>query len=260
MKKIKSGRIIIISIVLVLSVVLGGMSGILIGFIRESSKPMNLSNAVTDAFCDVIEDENGNYCYHIPEITVDSDAVEDINKRMYASLYDEYSEKVLASIDEWGMPSISEMTYRWGYKDNTVSITVQTLDNMAFYPFFYVFNVDVRSGEELTDEEVFELFSLHKEDFYEKVRTAVKQYSVREKTKYPIDEQENYINGIIERTLTDEYIKQAKPFIDSDGKLCAVVSLFSPGGADTYLHMISLDTGLDKGYITCDGKHDEISD
>lgn len=132
MKKTKSGRIIIVSLVLILSVVLGGLSGILIGFIRESSKPMNLSNAVKDVFCDVIEDENGNYCYHIPEITVNSEAVEGINKRMYNSLYEGYSENVLVSIDELGEPSISEMTYRWGYKDNAVSIIVQTLDNMAF--------------------------------------------------------------------------------------------------------------------------------
>lgn len=250
-------KIVTAIVVFILCICTGTASGITIGLLKSNSKPMDLSDAVSDVFCDVIENEDGNYCYHIPGINIESEGIDELNKRIYDTLIGVYEEKVIKDSEEYSMPSMSEMSYRWGYKDNAVSIIVQTLDNMAFYPFFYTYNVDAKTGKELSDTEVIKLFSLEEDEFYDKVYDAVKRYSDREKTKFPVDEQEGYLNGLIEKTLSDEYIRKAKPFIDSHGNLCVVVSLFSPGGADTYYHMLSLDTALDNGYIMCDGKHEK---
>ncbi len=261
MKNSNKKSVVIFAVVFAFILLLGSFAGVLTGVLIVKNKTGGNAETdiVSDAFCEIIKDNNITRCYHIPQINSDAEGITEVNKNIYNTLYQVYSEGVTVSQRDNGFLILGSMTYTYVQKDSTVSIVVQTQDARSLEYSYYVFNADTESGKEMTKENMCTLFSTDVNSFNTKVRNAVKEYSDREKTAYPENEVTKYIEPIIKRTVSAEYIDAAMPYINKDGELFAVVSLFSSGGKDTYPHMLNLETSLDEGTLPVCTKHDDIT-
>lgn len=227
----------------------GSFAGVIAGFLLSGNIGNSVKDMVSDAMCETTEEYGITHCYHIPQVNSDAEGIADVNNEIYNTLYEIYEGGVDASRQKYGFINLGSMVYNYAQKDDTVSIVVQTQDNRSDEYDYYVFNVDTKTGTFLTKAEMCSVFGKDENTFNAEVRAAVSRYSEREKAKYPESEIEKYINPIIERTLSTEYINAAAPFISKDGELSAVVSLFSSGGKDTYHHLFDIETATDKGAL-----------
>lgn len=227
----------------------GSFAGVIAGFLLSGNLGNSVKDMVSDAMCETTEEYGITHCYHIPQVNSDAEGIADVNNEIYNTLYEIYEGGVDASRQKYGFINLGSMVYNYVQKDDTVSIVVQTQDNRSDEYDYYVFNVDTKNGTLMTKDEICAVFGKDENSFNAEVRAAVSEYSEREKAKYPESEIEKYINPIIERTLSTEYINAAAPFISKDGELSAVVSLFSSGGKDTYHHLFDIETATDKGAL-----------
>lgn len=227
----------------------GSFAGVIAGFLLSGNIGNSVKDMVSDAMCETTEEYGITHCYHIPQVNSDAEGIADVNNEIYNTLYEIYEGGVDTSRQKYGFINLGSMVYNYAQKDDTVSIVVQTQDNRSDEYDYYVFNVDTKNGTLMTKDEICAVFGKDENSFNAEVRAAVSEYSEREKAKYPESEIEKYINPIIERTLSTEYINAAAPFISKDGELSAVVSLFSSGGKDTYHHLFDIETATDKGAL-----------
>lgn len=246
-KKTTDNRKVLIALILVMVIICGILTGAIFVIVRNK-RIVTDEELVTDAFTQMKKDGDSEYCFHIPKINKKSEKIEEINKEIYDTLYKEYSPD-----------DKSAMHYEWATKGNTLSIVVEKENIDEEKPDFFVFNVDIKDEEALSVSDMCGVFGLSEDEFYDKSRDAVEKYSEREKQYFSKEDQEAYINEVIDSTLSDSSIKEALPFIDENEKLCIIVPAFTPGTRDTYLHMIEFDTGAAKENIGCDKSHDNTS-
>ncbi len=250
--KIKSKRTVIIALVLVLAVFLGAVAGVVTGIlILNKDKGGNI---VSDAFCDIVKSENGEFCFHIPKIDISEEWITDINKKIYDTLYDEYTKGVLAYDGE--TPAISGMEYEWGMKEDIISITVQINNSFTDKHDFFVFNVDLKNKNEITGEELLDKLGLERDEFYGKIKDYVKDLGEKEKDKFYIDI--SMYEKYLDRSISDEVINNASVFIDKDGIVSVITEIFDAVKGENILRIISSDTGTIKDYFICDGNHEEV--
>ncbi len=261
MKKSENKSTVIFAVILALILISGAVAGLITGMlIAKNNTGTGEKLPVSDVFSEVIKDGNISYCYHIPQIESDAEGIDEVNKNIYDTLYQVYSEGVTVSKKNNGFPVLGSMIYTCNTKDSVVSIIVQTQDARTLEYNYYTFNVDTEKGCTLSTEDMCELFGTEINAFNTKIRTAVKEYSDREKVNYPEAEINKYIEPIITKTLSKEYIDTASPYISRDGKLFAVVSLFSSGGKDTYPHMMNLDTAIPEEELPVCTAHDSLTE
>lgn len=236
---------IIVAIILVLAVIFGLLSGVVIGiFVNGNCSDDSL---VTDVFCKTVNENGREYCFHIPKINIDSKAITEINKKIYDTLYEKF---------DGDSARTCEMSYEWGSKDDIISIAVQVSDINSEKMEYYVFNVDIKEEREISAEKLYAIYGYDIEEARELIKNAVKQYSDKR-----IEELGggSYYEALTEKTLSDEMISEALPFIDKNGIISAVVHLFSESRErETCLHIIELATGKIKNYFDCDGNHNDI--
>lgn len=260
MKKSENRSTFLFAAILAVILVIGALTGLMTGMLIAKNNTEEEKLPVSDVFSEVIKDGNITYCYHIPQIRSEAEGINEVNKKIYNTLYQVYSEGVTVSKKNNGFPVLGSMVYTYTVKDDIVSIIVQTQDARTLEYNYFTFNADIKNGCELSAKDMCGLFGTDINAFNTKIRTAVRNYSDREKVNYPADEVSKYIDPIIEKTLSKEYINMASPYISHDGKLFAVVYLFSSGGKDTYPHMMNLDTSIPQEELPMCTAHDSLTE
>ncbi len=260
MKKSENRSTFLFAAILAVILIIGALTGLMTGMLIAKNNTEEEKLPVSDVFSEVIKDGNITYCYHIPQIKSEAEGINEVNKKIYNTLYQVYSEGVTVSKKNNGFPVLGSMVYTYTVKDDIVSIIVQTQDARTLEYNYFTFNADIKNGCELSAKDMCGLFGTDINAFNTKIRTAVRNYSDREKVNYPADEVSKYIDPIIEKTLSKEYINMASPYISHDGKLFAVVYLFSSGGKDTYPHMMNLDTSIPQEELPMCTAHDSLTE
>lgn len=220
-----------------------------------SSKATDPSNLVTDAYTDAIVDGEWIYCYHIPQVNLSDNRGDAFNAKIYDHFNNLLTNDVYQSMEEYDYPYLSEIVYTWGQKDNLVSVVVQADQTMYSWTDFYVYTISVETGEEISYIELLAAYDLSEADFYNLVKETLTEYWDSRKSDMISFVGEDYYNTLVERTLAEENVKDAIPYINSNGELCFVAYIYSAAGADKYLHLLNTAGTADEGWVECTLDH-----
>ncbi|MGN0159431.1 MAG: hypothetical protein ACI39W_09930 [Brotaphodocola sp.] len=223
------------------------------------SQPELKTVQVTDIFSDSIWDDFSKkaLCYHIPQILLDGEPLESENARIYNCLYDVLKREVYDTKRGTKYnPELADMAYSWGQKDEAVSVIVETNQLNYAWTEYYVYNISAVTGEELSAYELLRIYDISEEEFYTQVKSALNAYwDVRRQDVISFVGEDEF-HSLVERTVADESIKKAIPYVGTDGELCMVAAIFSPAGADYYLHLLKMSgKEIEGGVSSCPVNH-----
>ncbi len=209
---------------------------------------------VTDAFCEMVKDSGEKTYYRIPKLNIKKNWAQEVNERMYTTLYDEYEKgKVLYY---GNTATVSEMGYEWAEKDGIVSITVQLKNAFTGRYEFFVFNVDTQKEREITDEELIEAFGYDKTEYFGMMKDVIRDIYNKEISEMtPTD----YIyDSLLEEATKDESLENTLSFITEEGKLNVILPVFSADEKENVETIVDIATGELQDYFTFDEEYEEI--
>lgn len=216
---------------------------------------------VTDIYWDEVVNYEYDYlyCYHIPQINVSSPDVAILNGEIYDLCYGILEESVYSYGDE---PYVIGMAYVWGRLENLLTLNIQVTYNWGSCDY-HLFYVDLKERTVLDTEEVLEFLGMPESEYQRLLssnleRKFLELYGQALEYNREFDGFAEHYNSQQERTLAQENLDNAMPYIDRSGDLCCVVKIFSMAGADSYFHLINLSGGTDPQEQWCNGNHEPI--
>ncbi len=242
----------IIAAAAVIGVIVCILIGVLIGLAVINGGGSD--ELVTDAFCEMVKDSGEKTYYRIPKLNIKKDWAQEVNKRMYTTLYDEYEKgKVLY---DGNAPAVSEMGYEWAEKDGIVSITVQLKNAFTGRYEFFVFNIDTQKEREITDEELIEAFGYDKTEYFGMMKDVIRDIYNKEISEMPPTD---YIyDSLLEDATKDESLENTLSFITEEGKLNVILPVFSADEKENVETIVDIATGEKQDYFTFDEEYEEI--
>lgn len=186
---------------------------------------------------------DGGCCFHIPG--VDLSVAKSVNKKIYDTYYEVIQEDYFA----YEYPDVCQIAYEIGQKEHILSITVGT-SYYWDYTSYRVYNISTVTGKLLSDQEVYGVYGLTEEQGRERIVGALRKRCDRMSDGVEQEEYKAVLKELRDMTLSDENVSNAKPFIDSAGKLCFVAEVYVPAGAGVYPYMI--DQSGNYQFISCD--------
>lgn len=203
-----------------------------------SYKEIDYSNLVTDAYNETI---NGRH-FAIPKINIGSADVSTINEEIWKSLYTDVIEEQKTWCEESDYMGDESISYKWAVNKDVLSLCIESHPVHWAWWDYYIYNVSIKTGKELSTEEVLSLVGLSENEYYDKVTQVLRSEFFQYKEDYL--EQflfDDFFNMQLKNTLSDENIKQSLPYINEKGQLCIIACVYSIAGADFYWHDINVD-------------------
>ncbi|MBR4308023.1 MAG: hypothetical protein IKT58_00365 [Oscillospiraceae bacterium] len=216
---------------------------------------IDYENLVTAGFTDYVIHGATTFCYHMPYVTLEGDGIEAFNAKVEADFMEMMNSMVYPGIQEYGDPTVGWVQYDWAVKGDILSIIVQR----EFYSYdwteFDVYTVSIKDRAEATVEALYEVFGLTEESYYALVKETLEAYWAERKSQYPAEMPVEYIQTMIDDTLTEENIKKALPYINANGELCIVADIMTPAGAGHVLTRLNTVTKAGEGWLDCTENH-----
>jgi hypothetical protein len=174
--------------------------------------------------------------YRIPEVLIDSGAVRDFNSSLKANLLPEVIDARETLAAGFSL-TLMDISYH-AYLRNNILTVVTSVDYDFDWTDYYVLVVDVTTGTVLNNVQVGERFGLTEEELDKKIRDAVRgMFGNYEVSEY-ITRSE--IDTMMNATLSEGNVSQAKVFPSSDGELYMICKIYVLAGAGEYYYLIRL--------------------
>lgn len=182
--------------------------------------------------------------YHVPYLLIDSNDAENVNEYIEEDLYG-----IESDIEEYGYSYIWKTKYIAFLSEDGILSLVFVMCGETDDDYYEVYNFDVHTGEEITDEELVELFGI--DDIYDVFREALQNYYNKtlegivevdnyEAVTYP--EGFDYFAEVVSDTFySDSFPEDVQIGVNDEGELFFVSYAASLGGADSYVQMFDLD-------------------
>lgn len=201
---------------------------------------IDFDNLVSDAFSYTDAGESSSFEYHIPKINIDDAAIVQLNQEIYAGL--EY-DHIASDIAAYGFADHSA-SYQWSVNGSILSLVTKTDDTMAAWTEYSVYNISILDGTEITDEELVSSVGLSMDDYYIKVEQALgsKYWEGWDRANEQFQNNSfcEMFNAQLENTISQENLRKALPYLNSEGQLCIIAPIYSMAGADYYYHELNL--------------------
>ena len=201
---------------------------------------IDFDNLVSDAFSYTDAGESSSFEYHIPKINIDDAAIAQLNQEIYAGL--EY-DHIASDIAAYGFADHSA-SYQWSVNGSILSLVTKTDDTMAAWTENSVYNISILDGTEITDEELVSSVGLSMDDYYIKVEQALgsKYWEGWDRANEQFQNNSfcEMFNAQLENTISQENLRKALPYLNSEGQLCIIAPIYSMAGADYYYHELNL--------------------
>jgi hypothetical protein len=142
-----------------------------------------------------------------------------------------------AGVGQCGVSICSCMGQNNGIASITAQVSVQSSD----YWYFRTYNMNVSTGWEATDQEVMTAFGLTENQFRQQLGQVLMPWfeeNFGDLRQY-ISEDE-YIELYV-MTTCEENLRMARPCVDEQGRLCAIVEVYTFAGAGNYQYRICLE-------------------
>lgn len=207
---------------------------------QESTQAeIDYENLVVDAVFEELTDPYDSHScyYHIPKVNLSNGLADEINEKM---LNDgrEFMADAYESIDKDVSIISSGYNYLWGYKDNVVSVLAAKYYNMPGFGY-NVYNLNMETGEILLNDDLRKFYGLSEQELTDLIiNKAAARFE--EKYKHMEDSLPDLYNKQYENTVTEENANRSLLYINKDGDLCSVTTIYSLAGADAYSHVLNL--------------------
>ena len=197
---------------------------------------------VEDFFVELYENPYGGftYCCHIPQFVTGDDRCMIMNEQIYQDLSRIMNEHYWQFDADAGQCGAS-ICYSKGQNNGIASLVAQVTVQSSDYWYFRTYNMNVATGWEATDQEVMEAFGLTENEFHQQLAQVLMPWfeeNFGELRQY-ISEDE-YIQLYV-MTTCEENLRMARPCIDEQGRLCAIVEIYTYAGAGNYQYRICLE-------------------
>lgn len=195
------------------------------------------------------EERNEEYTYDIPKINLESDDAKKVNTEIYNEYVNECIQEEKNLQEGLGIVCMA-IDYKYYINSNILSLVVRWQSIAAGAESFNVYNIDVETGENISNEEIIAKNGLTQEQVVSKLKELYKEacYENNMANKDKNDEYysnalEFYNNEVLPYTLSDENCNINVPmFLDENGKINVVAYIGSMAGAGGYYHI--LNTGM----------------
>lgn len=184
--------------------------------------------------------------YRIPQINLSGDDVEQINAELY-NTYRPIIEDSVSEIKQEGYPiSSSEISYQWAVNGNMLSLVVLNCSWPDFggHDVYEVYNIDISTGEEVSQDTVLQTAGLTSEAYTEKAKQVLGSayWSNWEPDNENFKNQDfvDFFNKQLGKTISEENIANSQCYINDKGEICIIASIYSLAGADSYLYDLNM--------------------
>lgn len=219
---------------------------------------------VTDAYSDYVTGYyygDYAYCYHIPRINLENDLAAETNQEIYDTLWARLEGSLYSSLDNYGYPSIGNVAYCWGMKDDVLSVVVEESGAEYHWTGFYVYNISIETGRQISDEELLTAFGLDMDSFYELASEVLLKNFETSYTEREIEGMgRDLYDSLVADTLSEENMSKIRPYVGENGGLCMTAGVYCPAGAGYYLHAFDLKQQTMLAGISCSVDHTTVDD
>lgn len=220
----------------------------------SASVAVDFEKLVSDAAVEtVFVDDDWCYCYHIPQFNLPGDQAQQINRKMADHCDDLLDQYVYPSVRDYGYAEIEQMIYDWGYHRDLASVVLEST-HMWGGAEYDVYTISISTGQEVAVDTLLAVYGLDLEGFHELVHARLRQYW-DERSDWRENTGAEFFDDRVDRTLSDENIRSAVPYINSEGGLSFVANIYSLAGGDSYYHRINAKGPIEAESMECTKEH-----
>ncbi|SCW53375.1 hypothetical protein SAMN02910456_01696 [Ruminococcaceae bacterium YRB3002] len=228
---------------------LGMMTGMVSGFtscsvITEAVEDANGGDVTKVGVRDAYEitanaeyDPSQTVCCHIPAVDIPMVNTFEVNTEIYNTFY-----PMLPAIGEtWSDKDIDGLHYACGRNEDVLSVLVELDLQSDDASKYYVYNISISSGSQISDSEVLAAYGMTREEFDQKVAETYRHIlNTSEWIKsYAEQEGQDALDSLIGESTDAANLAKAVPFVNEDGQLCFAGGYCVPA-ASGYTHMTAL--------------------
>ncbi len=182
-----------------------------------------------------------NYSYHVPMLLINTQDAEKINKRIDSFMMEDINSELENMKGEFSL-----ITYKAGYaaytNDSVLSILLYKYTDYGWNDYETV-NVDLSTGKELSNKEIFKLKGWDESDFLKAQKKALDKGYLKFTDGYELgsdDFMDEFYKEAYANTISSDNLSADTPiYLGKNGDLRFVGRLYSLGGADFYYHILS---------------------
>ena len=187
-------------------------------------------------------DELGNdysYSFHVPKIDKDSDGAKKVNDEIEKSVSPVVTE-AKSNMDDKVSLTCYSVKWQSFWHGSTVNIVV-TMENDWGSTDYRVFGYDFKDDKPVSSEDILKLANISEDDFLSKANDAIKS-KFEELNGSAKDSSPDFYEQQLSWTLSSERInKDMMLYMDNNDKIVVVADIGSMAGADSYLHLVTID-------------------
>lgn len=225
---------------------------------------------VTDAFTYTGKPgyEDISISYKVPKININSDDVTKINSEIDKEITSKAKESI-KEISNGTSIGLFKIYYNYYINDNVLSVLIG-LEYDADIRNYYTYNIDIKTGKRMSNEDILKIKNMTKKQFEEKIVNAYKNeflkgYGSIEKWTSTQDSWQSESKAMYEaqynRTISQSNCNADTQmiYLDANGKINVVAKIYSLAGAESYLKLINIEnykeskqdlTSAEKGELT----------
>lgn len=163
----------------------------------------------------------------MPQLSVDSEDAEAINYDIHEE-YDKVFEDIETYYQDYEMNRTDYVAYLNG---NILSLVIETRTTNTPNSFFKVYNIDVKTGKELNNEDVVKLSNISLNEAYGQLYSKIESIYTDEQKEWVDAETYESIKG---KSLDDKNIQESMFYYNENGSLMAAYRYYWFAGAENY--------------------------
>lgn len=206
---------------------------------------------VTDAFTytKTIKDIHDEvFSYKIPKININSDDVNEINKEINDKIISQ-AKKCVSFLEKNESVGLYKVNYLYYINNDILSIVINSNHDNSIVAY-YVYNIDIKSGKRVKNEELIKMNNMTKEQFTNKLQSAtgnkfiekygeINDYLKTQNFEGSKEMYQSQYNNTISTSNCNADNQMI--FLDANGKINVVAKIYSLAGADAYYHIVNLN-------------------
>ncbi len=170
-----------------------------------------------------VEDGFSQYCgstyYSLPKVTIEGVDTAAVNGSVNAAFKSDMETINNCAGDVSGYCPISQLEYRFGVRDDLLSLIIYKNFAEVDAQEITVFTLDMTSGKGLGKQETLSALGLTEEDYNRTAKNLLGSESVGPITSFLSEDHRTWTMEALGRTHSDEYLSLSKPVIGPDGQI-----------------------------------------
>lgn len=206
---------------------------------EPTTEEIDYDNLVTDAYSGT----KNNRKISIPKINLDSKEIDELNDQIWQYLYVNGVENrdEISSVN-----SGDYISYRWYANGDIISLIITDGTNHEIWYSYIVYNISIKDKDIIDNKTVITSAGFTMDEYYGKAKDAIgseffnKYGQFREEISGYEDTANDY-NEALDNSLSKENIDSALPYLNENGELCIIASIYSISQMDIAVHESDLN-------------------